>query len=92
MSDLLDEKRVMPPQISPKDIPRGEEHSDSEEDEPVPPVIMENSSSSDEEADNMEDEGEDVNLGYVQLAQDEGDGEQTTGQGPSQVRIQLDSS
>ena len=92
MSDLLDEKRVMPPQISPKDIPRGGEYSDSEEDEPVPPVIMENSSSSDEEADNMEDEGEDANLGYVQLAQDEGDGEQTTDQGSSQVRIELDSS
>lgn len=83
MSNLVDEERVMPPQISPKDIPRGGENSDSEEDEPVPPVIVENSSSSDDDADNMEDEDADVNLGYVQLAQDEGNSEETTDQWPS---------
>lgn len=86
MSNLVDEERVMPPQISPKDIPRGGENSDSEEDEPVPPVIVENSSSSDDDADNMEDEDADVNLGYVQLAQDEGNSEETTDQWPSHVR------
>ena len=74
MSDLLEEKSVMAPQISPKDIPRGEETSDSEEGEPVAPVILENSSSDDE--DNMEEDEQDLN-GYVQLAQDDNEGQQT---------------
>ena len=87
MSDLLDERPVMPPQISPKDIPRGGENSDSEEDEPIPPVILENSSSSDEDADNMEDEEEDVNQGYVQLAQDESEDQQTTEESSPQVLV-----
>lgn len=52
MSELLEEKSVMAPQISPKDIPRGEENSDSEEGEPVAPVILENSSSDDEDVTN----------------------------------------
>ena len=86
MSDLLEEKPVMPPQISPKDIPRGGENSDSEEDEPVPPVIVENASSSDEDADNMEDEDEDLNQGYVQLAQDESEGQQAADHWLPQVR------
>ena len=85
MSDLLEEKPVMPPQISPKDIPQSGENSDSEEDEPVPPVVLENSSSSDEEADNMEEEEEDLNQGYVQLAQDESEGQQTAEQWLPQV-------
>ena len=75
MSDLLKEKSVMAPQISPKDIPRGEENSDSEEGEPVVPVILENSSSEDE--DNMEEDAQDLNQGYVQLAQDDNEGQQT---------------
>lgn len=75
MSDLLKEKSVMAPQISPKDIPRGEENSDSEEGEPVVPVILENSSSEDE--DNMEEDEQDLNQGYVQLAQDYNEGQQT---------------
>ena len=74
MSDLLKEKSVMAPQISPKDIPRGEENSDSEEGEPVVPVILENSSSEDE--DNMEEDEQDLNQGYVQLAQDDNEGQQ----------------
>jgi len=76
MSDLLEEKSVMAPQISPKDIPRGEETSDSEEGEPVAPVILEINSSSDDE-DNMEEEEQDLNQGYVQLAQDDNEGQQT---------------
>jgi len=88
MSDLLGERPVMPPQISPKDIPRGGENSDSEEDEPIPPVILENSSSSDEDADNMEDEEEDVNQGYVQLAQDESEDQQTTEESSPQAEEQ----
>lgn len=83
MSDLLDKKSVMAPQISPKDIPRGEENSDSDEDEPIAPVIMENSSSDDE--DNTENE-EDGNQGYVQLAQDDSEGQQTADQWSSNVR------
>ncbi|KAL9975626.1 hypothetical protein ACROYT_G012809 [Oculina patagonica] len=75
MSDLLEENPVMAPQISPKDIPQGEENSDSEEDEPIAPVIMENSSSDDE--DNNEEDG---NQGYVQLAQDDSEGQQTADQ------------
>lgn len=78
MSELLEEKSVMAPQISPKDIPRGEENSDSEEGEPVAPVILENSSSDDE--DNMEDGELDLNQGYVQLAQDDNEGQQTPDQ------------
>lgn len=84
MSDLLEEKSVMAPQISPKDIPRGEENSDSEEGEPVAPVILENSSSDDE--DNMEEDEGDVNQGYVQLAQDDNEGQQTADQWLSNVR------
>ena len=83
MSELLEEKSVMAPQISPKDIPRGEETSDSEEGEPVAPVILENSSSDDE--DNMEDGEQDLNQGYVQLAQDDNDGQQTLDQWLSNV-------
>ncbi|XP_068721168.1 uncharacterized protein [Montipora capricornis] len=77
MSNLLENNQTMPHQISPKDIPPVGENSGSEEDEPVPPVIFENLSSSDDDAENMEDE-EEVNLGYVELAQDEGDSEQAT--------------
>lgn len=75
----------MPPQISPKDIPPVEENSDSEEEEPVPPLLFENAASSDDDADNMADESEEnVNVGYVELSQDEGDSEQATNQWPSQ--------
>ena len=85
MSDLLEEKPVMPPQISPKDLPRDGEHSDSEDD-PVPPVILENSSSSDEEADNMDDEEDGLTQGYVQLsAQEESEIQQTADHWLSQV-------
>lgn len=78
----------MPLQISPKDIPQVEENSDSEEEEPVPPLLLENPSSSDDDADNMADEPEEnVNVGYVELAQDEGDNEQATNQWSSQVYI-----
>ena len=86
MSNLLENNQTMPPQISPKDIPPVGENSGSEEDEPVPPVIFENLSSSDDDAENMEDE-EEVNLGYVELAQDEGDSEQATNLWSSQVHI-----
>ena len=86
MSDLLEEKPVMPPQISPKDLPRDGENSDSEEDDPVPPVILENSSSSDEEADNMDDEEDNLTQGYVQLpAQEESESQQTADHWLSQV-------
>jgi len=68
----------MAPQISPKDIPRGEETSDSEEGEPVAPVILETSSSDDE--DNMAEDEHDLNQGYVQLAQDDNEGQQTPDQ------------
>ena len=84
MSDFVEEKSVMAPQISPKDIPRGEENSDSEEDEPLPPVIMENSSSDDE--DNMEND-EDGNQGYVELAQDDNEGQQNADQWLSNVSL-----
>ena len=90
MSDLLEEKSVMPPNISPKDVPRGEENSDSEEHEPVVPVIMENSSSDDEN--NMEDDEEDATQGYVQLAQDDNEGHQPADQWLSNVRNTLKSS
>ena len=86
MSDLLEEKPVMPQQISPKDLPRDGENSDSEEDDPVPPVILENSSSSDEEADNMDDEEDNLTQGYVQLpAQEESESQQTADYWLSQV-------
>ena len=88
MSDLLEEKSVMAPQISPKDIPRGEEASDSEEGEPTAPVILENSSSDDEE-DNMEEDEQDLNQGYVQLAQDDNEGQQTPDQWLSNVSTVL---
>lgn len=86
MSGFLEEKSAMPPQISPKDIPAVEENSDSEEEEPVPPLLLENAASSDDDADNMADESEenDMNVGYVELSQDEGDSEQATNQWPSQ--------
>ena len=71
MSDFLEEKSAMPLHISPVDAPRGGENSDSEEDEPVVPAIMETSSSDDE--DNLDGE-DDLNQGYIQLAQDENDG------------------
>ena len=89
MSGFLEEKSAMPPQISPKDIPTVEENSDSEEEEPVPPLLLENTASSDDDADNMADESEenDMNVGYVELSQDEGDSEQATNQWPSQVYI-----
>ena len=78
----------MPPQISPKDIPPVEENSDSEEEEPMPPLLFENAPSSDDDADNMADESEEnLNVGYVELSQDEGDSEQATNQWPSQVYI-----
>lgn len=73
----------MAPQISPKDIPRGEETSDSEEGEPVAPVILETSSSDDE--DNMAEDEHDLNQGYVQLAQDDNEGQQTPDQWLSNV-------
>ena len=87
MSGFLEEKSAMPPQISPKDIPAVEENSDSEEEEPVPALLLENTASSDDDADNMADESEenDMNVGYVELSQDEGDSEQATNQWPSQV-------
>ena len=71
MSDFLEEKSAMPLHISPVDAPRGGENSDSEEDESVVPAIMETSSSDDE--DNLDGE-DDLNQGYIQLAQDENDG------------------
>lgn len=88
MSDLLEQTSVMAPQVSPKDIPRGGDNFDSEEDEPVAPVIMENISSSDDDEDNMADEEvEEVNGGYVQLAQDESEGQQPADQYLSNVRL-----
>lgn len=71
MSDFLEEKSAMPLHISPVDAPREGENSDSEEDESVVPAIMETSSSDDE--DNLDGE-DDLNQGYIQLAQDENDG------------------
>lgn len=72
MSDFLEEKSEMPPRISPVDTPQGGENSDSEEDEPVVPAIMETSSSDDE--DNNGIDSDDLTQGYVQLAQDDNDG------------------
>ena len=55
----------------------------------MPPLLLENTASSDDDADNMADESEenDMNVGYVELSQDEGDSEQATNQWPSQVYI-----
>ena len=90
MSDLLEEKSVMAPQISPKDIPRGEQNSDSEEDDPVAPVILENSSS--DEEDNTENVEEDGSQGYVQLAQEDSEGQQGAAEWLSNVRDEVLSS
>ena len=84
MSDFLEEKSEMPPRISPVDTPQGGENSDSEEDEPVVPAIMETSSSDDE--DNNDIDSDDLTQGYVQLAQDDNDGLQPAEQWLANVR------